>query len=107
MNQDTKVVKISDVIENQIPEFISSENPNLSEFLKQYYLSQEYQGGSVDLAENIIDYKNVDSFDSKNLIQNTNLTQEVSYFDDVINVESTNGWPKEYGLLKKIGRAHV
>ena len=100
MNQDTKVVKISDVIENQIPEFISSENPNLSEFLKQYYLSQEYQGGSVDLAENIIDYKNVDSFDSKNLIQNTNLTQEVSYFDDVINVESTNGWPKEYGLLK-------
>ena len=100
MNQDKKVVKISEVIENQIPEFILTENPNLAEFLKQYYISQEYQGATVDIVENIIDYKNFDSFDSKNLIESTTLSQEVSYFDDVIYVDSTNGWPSQYGLLK-------
>lgn len=100
MNQDKKVVKISDVIENQIPEFILAENPNLVEFLKQYYISQEYQGAVVDIAENLIDYRNFDSFDSTNLIESTTLTQNVSFFDDVINVDSTNGWPSQYGLLK-------
>ncbi len=100
MNQDKKVVKISDVIENQIPEFILAENPNLVEFLKQYYISQEYQGAVVDIAENLIDYRNFDSFDSTNLIESTTLTEDVSYFDDVINVNSTNGWPSQYGLLK-------
>lgn len=44
MNQEKKVVKISDVIQNQIPEFILSENPNFAEFFKQYYISQEFQG---------------------------------------------------------------
>lgn len=100
MNQDTKTVKISDVVENQIPEFISTENPNLVEFLKQYYVSQEYQGAPIDLAENLTDYKNIDSFDTLNLIESTNLTQEISFFDDTINVTSTNGWPSQYGLLK-------
>ncbi len=42
-------VRIQEVIDNQIPEFILEENPKFSEFLKQYYISQEYQGGSVDL----------------------------------------------------------
>jgi len=100
MNQEKKVVKINDVIENQIPEFILAENPNFSEFLKQYYISQEYQGASVDLAENLVSYKNLDSFDKTNLIINTSLTSDVEFFDDVINVNSTKGWPNQYGLLK-------
>lgn len=100
MNQEKKVVKISDVIQNQIPEFIVSENPNFVEFFKQYYISQEFQGSAVDIAENLIEYKNVDSFDNTNLISQTSLTSSVEFFNDVINVISTNGWPKEYGLLK-------
>ena len=100
MNQENKVVKISDVIQNQIPEFVLSENPNFLEFLKQYYISQEYQGSSVDIAENLVSYKNIDSFDNTNLITETTLTSSVDFFDEIINVESTNGWPKEYGLLK-------
>ncbi len=100
MNQEKKVVKINDVIENQIPEFILAENPNFTEFLKQYYISQEYQGSSVDLAENLVSYKNLDSFDKENLITNTTLSADVDYFDDVINVQSTKGWPNQYGLLK-------
>lgn len=100
MNQEKKVVKISDIVENQIPEFILSENPNFAEFFKQYYISQEFQGSNVDLAENLIEYKNVDSFDNTNLISETTLTSSVAFFDDVINVESTAGWPNQYGLLQ-------
>jgi len=100
MNQENKVVKVSDVVQNQIPEFILTENPNFVEFLKQYYISQEFQGSTIDIAENLISYKNLDSFDSKNLIAETTLSSNVQFFDDVINVESTHGWPQEYGLLK-------
>lgn len=100
MNQDTKVVKISDVIESQIPDFISYENPNFTEFLRQYYISQEFQGSSIDLADNLVSYKNIDTFDVDNLSKSTTLTGDVDFFDDVISVESTKGFPNEYGLLK-------
>ena len=100
MNQEKKVVKISDIVQNQIPEFILSENPNFAEFFKQYYISQEFQGSNVDLAENLIEYKNVDSFDNTNLISKTTLTSSVEFFDDIINVSSTAGWPNQYGLLQ-------
>jgi hypothetical protein len=100
MNQEKKVVKISDVIENQIPEFILDENPNFAEFLKQYYLSQEFQGGVVDLAENIAEYKNVDTFDTEKLIPFTTLTADLDFLDEEIYVESTKGFPLSYGLLK-------
>lgn len=100
MNQDNKVVKIKDIVYNQIPEFILSDNPNFSEFLKQYYTSQEFQGSSIDLAENLISYKNFDAFDNSNLYSDTVLTSDVEFFDDQIFVESVSGYPKEYGLIK-------
>ena len=51
-------VQIQDIIDNQIPEFIASESPKFSEFLKQYYISQEIQGGNVDIVENLPYYLN-------------------------------------------------
>ncbi len=49
---DTSIqrVKISQVIENQLPEFVQSESPLFVDFMKQYYKSQEFQGGTVDIA---------------------------------------------------------
>ena len=46
-------VKIQQIVENQLPEFLISESPKSLEFLKQYYISQEYQGGPIDIAENL------------------------------------------------------
>ena len=40
-------VKIQQIINNQLPEFILDENPKSVDFLKQYYTSQEYQGGQL------------------------------------------------------------
>ena len=49
-------VKTYQVVGDQTPEFAKAENPLLEEFLKQYYISQEHQGGSLDIGENIDKY---------------------------------------------------
>ena len=46
-------VKIQDVISNQLPNFIRDESPDTVDFLKQYYVSQEYQGGPSDISDNL------------------------------------------------------
>ena len=55
---DTSIqrVEINQVIENQLPEFVQSESPLFVDFMKQYYISQEYQGGSINIAENLDRY---------------------------------------------------
>ena len=52
---DTSIqrVEINHVIENQLPEFVQTESPLFVDFMKQYYISQEYQGGSINIAENL------------------------------------------------------
>ena len=93
-------VKINEVVQSQVPEFIDADNPNFGNFLKQYYLSQEFQGGPVDIAENLVDYKSLDFLNNRNLIGFTSLSQYITGGDDTIYVDSTNGWPTSYGLLK-------
>ena len=51
-----KRVKIQQIIENQIPEFFLSESPKAVDFLKQYYISQEHQGGVIDPVKLIDDF---------------------------------------------------
>jgi hypothetical protein len=90
-------IKVSSVVENQLPEYVKIEFPLVSEFLKQYYLSLEGQGSSYDLIQNIDKYIKLDNL--INLKDSTSLTSVVSYFDTTINVESTAGFPDSYGLL--------
>ena len=97
---EIKRVKISSIIGTQIPEFLSIESPLFSDFLKQYYHSLEYQSGPIDIISNIAKYKNSKTFNNVELTEETALTSDVLSFDDVINVESTKGWPDSYGLLK-------
>ena len=54
-------VKIQQIIDNQIPDFVLSENPKFVDFLKQYYISQEYQGGPVDIIDNLDQYLKLDN----------------------------------------------
>ena len=43
-------VKVQQIIENQLPEFVLSEYQNAVYCLKQYYISQEFQGCQIDIA---------------------------------------------------------
>jgi hypothetical protein len=93
-------VKVQQIIQNQIPEFILDENPKTSEFLKQYYISQEFQGGPIDIAENLDQYLKLDNLTPEVIQGYTTLTSSVSSSDITINVLSTKGFPNKYGLLK-------
>lgn len=93
-------VKISEVVQSQIPEHIATDNPLFADFLKQYYISQEHQGGAVDLAENLVDYKSLEYLNSSNLVGFTSLTEYVDGRADTITVDSTTGFPSKWGLLK-------
>lgn len=93
-------VKIQDIIDNQIPEFILAENPKFSEFLKQYYISQENQGGNIDLIENLVEYLKLDNLTPDVISGNSSLTQNVSLNGTTIYVDNTNGFPNYYGLIQ-------
>ena len=94
-------VKIQQIIDSQLPNFILDESPNTSEFLKQYYISQEYQGGPIDIAENLDQYLKLDNLTPEVVVDNTFLTSGIGTTNNItLNVTSTKGFPQRYGLLK-------
>ena len=99
---DTSIqrVEINQVIENQLPEFVQAESPLFVDFMKQYYVSQEYQGGSVNIAENIDRYTKLQTYVGAALTEYTGLSTDTESYSSTIFVDSTKGYPKKYGLLK-------
>jgi len=95
-----KRVKVQQIIENQIPEFLLSESPKAVDFLKQYYISQEYQGGPIDLTDNLDQYLKLDNLTPEVVVGETKLTAGITTSSTTINVSSTKGFPNEYGLFK-------
>ena len=93
-------VKIQDIVFNQLPEFVLDESPKTIDFLEQYYISQEYQGGPVDISDNLDQYLRVDNLVPEVIVDNVTLISSVISTDTTINVSSTKGFPNQYGLLK-------
>ena len=91
-------IKISSVVQNQVPDFVREDYPLFVDFLKQYYISQESDGSSLDLIQNIDQYIKIDSL--TNLTESTTISSAISFFDETINVESTFGFPNSYGLIQ-------
>ena len=42
-------VQFQDIVASQLPRYVREDFPLLTSFLEQYYVSQEYQGGVIDL----------------------------------------------------------
>ena len=93
-------VKIQQIIDNQLPEFVLSESPNTAEFLKQYYISQEYQGGPVDITDNLDQYLKLDNLTPDVVVDSTTLSTDITSDSTTIEVSDTKGFPNQYGLLK-------
>ena len=93
-------VKVQQIIESQLPSFILDENPNASEFLKQYYISQEYQSGPIDIAENLDQYLKIENLVPEVVVDSTTLSSDVAIDATSITVSSVKGFPSTYGLLK-------
>jgi hypothetical protein len=94
-------VKFSLIAKNQLPRYVREEYPLISEFLSQYYISQEYQGSAADLIQNIDQYIKIENVVNKS--SGATLSSDISFFDDVIYIQSetgTNGYPDSYGLIQ-------
>ena len=95
-------VHIQDIVSDQLPQFVKDDFPLLGEFLEQYFISIETNGGSLDILNNIDQYVKVDNlYDVKT---STGLASTISYVDDTINTEFetnfTYGFPEKNGLIK-------
>jgi hypothetical protein len=93
-----KRIQINKIIENQLPSYVREEFPLISEFLKQYYIGQEYQGATLDLIQNIDNYTKLDTISDP--VEFTILSEDIDDFSTSIVVENTVGFPNQYGLLK-------
>ena len=58
---DIRRIRLSQVLESQIPDFINDEFPLFKEFLRQYQESNEIPGAAYDLMSNIDKYVDLDS----------------------------------------------
>ena len=96
----TERTQINQSFQSNLPDNFIEENPKFVDFLRQYYISQEFMGGPVDLASNLDVYKNSNAYTKDNLISETSLGIPVSENDTEIEVTSTKGWPKKYGILR-------
>ena len=97
-------IQFNNIVQNQLPAYTQTEFPLVAEFLKQYYLGQEYQGGPIDLIENIDQYTKVS--EQTNIIDTVGLSTTVDAYTDVIPVDmqtypaGTDGFPSSYGLIR-------
>ena len=78
MSQIDRRIKVNTIIENQLPEFLLSDFPNAVEFFKQYYISQEFQGGPSDLIGNFDQYLKVDNLVPEVVVGFTSITSDIS-----------------------------
>ena len=78
-------VKIQQIVDNQLPEFILSESPKAVDFLKQYYVSQEFQGAPVDIAENLDQYLNLNNLTPEVISGFTSTTSALSPTDTTVS----------------------
>ena len=100
-------VKIQTILESQLPEYLVEEAPLLVEFLKQYYISQEYQSGPADIVQNIDKYLKLE--ENSETKEFTYLSDDITSYDTEIPASAlgvgglistfTQGFPDEYGLL--------
>ena len=100
MSHFEKRVELNKIIESQLPEFLVADFPKAVEFLRQYYISQEYQGGDSDLINNLDRYIKLDNLIPEVVIGKATLSSDITSTDTTITVSSTKGFPEEYGLLK-------
>jgi hypothetical protein len=95
----SKVKSLAALVDNQLPDFIASEYPKFSAFMQKYYEQLELPGQPLDLVNNVVKYRDIDTYSHELLKQETVLTQNVAPSDTTILVESTSSFPNTNGYV--------
>lgn len=91
-------IKLSSIVENQLPLFVREEYPLVAELLTEYYRSLESKGSAYDILQNIDQYIKVNNL--SNLVEKTRTIADLGFIDTTINVENTDGFPLAYGIIR-------
>tara|TARA_B100001094_G_scaffold231341_1_gene226124 strand:+ start:10610 stop:23908 length:13299 start_codon:yes stop_codon:yes gene_type:complete len=94
----TNKVRLTSVVQSQLPLFAQDNYPFLVEFLEEYYRYLENPGQTYDLLTNPDTYTKLDFVADS--ISTTELTEDLGTFDDTVTVTSTRGYPFENGMIK-------
>jgi len=95
-----KTKKISALIESQLPNFIVDEYPLFSRFVEKYYEAQESSGQPLDIANNILDYTDINYYEKNLLNENSILTSTISSSDTTIVLDDGSSFPEKNGYIK-------
>ena len=91
-------VKFQEIVASQLPRYVREDFPLLSDFLEQYYVSQQYQGGPVDIINNIDQYVKVEEL--YDIVESTTLAEDLDYNDRFVTVVSTDGFSETNGIFQ-------
>mgnify|MGYP001553352176 CR=1 FL=1 len=95
---ETNRIKLSSIVETQLPLFVREDYPLVSELLTEYYRLLELKGSSYDILQNIDQYVKVNNL--SNLVEKTKLKSDIGFVDTTISVDSTDGFPQTYGIIQ-------
>ena len=84
---------------------MQSDYPLVAEFLKSYYQGQEYQGGPIDLVQNIDEYIKVDK--TTNLTSSVGLGVSVGISSETISVDMQNYPTGTDGFPSSLSHIHI
>lgn len=87
-------IPVSSIVNYQLPAFVREEYPLFSQFLEQYYLSDQ----SEKITQNLD--KDIDIDIVFNLRNSAVLKSAIDYIETTISVDSTEGFPDNYGLIQ-------
>ena len=106
-----KKVQINKLVRSQVPSFVAEDNPLFIDFLKQYYISEEAKGKSIDIISNFNDYQKADTYsETYNLIGTYTIrsTQAIHKFilqiDNIFDCKYYNHLSRIKSIMPEKGR---
>ena len=95
-------VQIQDVLSSQIPSYVQDDFPLLVSFLEEYYVSQETQGGALDLIENLDQYVKVDELTrlKTESLLNADISSNATSIPLSFITNFAYGFPETNGLIQ-------
>lgn len=91
-------VKIQNLVQDQVPDYVSDSYPEFVEFLRTYYRDLESPGSPLDIINNIDEYTQLNNISE--IVYFTDLTSDIGFSASTISVSDTAGFPPRDGLIQ-------
>ena len=92
--------RISTLIENQLPEFISSDYENFTKVVEKYYEQLESPGQPLDVIQNITKYRDIDYYEKNLLSESSTLVSSITAAATSVTLADASSFPSENGYIK-------